>query len=73
MKADRLEETIRKLQENMKGNLFYAHLYQANELIVVYNKRFFKATPVKSTWQKLIAYGNRCISHPFGWTLCLPL
>ena len=59
-----LDEPIRKLQENMRNRLFYAHLYRTEELVVVYKQRVFRTTPDKSTWQELIA-NDACANYKF--------
>ncbi|PKM76556.1 MAG: hypothetical protein CVU90_12090 [Firmicutes bacterium HGW-Firmicutes-15] len=61
-----LEETINHLQQNMRGKLFYAHLYRNDELIVIFKYRIFKASPDKTTWQEVLAYG-RSLHIPSFW------
>lgn len=60
-----LELKIRILQENMADRVlffhrnFYLHFYRGNELIVVFKNRVFHATPDKSSWLNIIAYGQK--------------
>ncbi len=61
-----LEDTIRQLQANMRGQLFYAHLYRGNELIVVFKSKVLYASPDKASWSEIIAYG-RSLHIPSFW------
>lgn len=37
---------------------YYAHLYNDNELIVVFKEKVFHVTPHRSTWTPIIEYGR---------------
>lgn len=63
---DRLEATISKLQENLRGNLFYFHLYQGDELIAVFRHRILIASPDPASWSEIVSYG-RSMHIPRFW------
>ena len=50
---------IKEIQENMKGDLpWYAHLYNDEDLIVIFKTKIFNVKPHKSTWEQIIEYGK---------------
>lgn len=54
-----LEDTITSIQANMKTDTpYYAHLYNDEELIVIFKDRVFKVTSDISSWQDIIDYGR---------------
>ncbi len=58
IKDTQLDTAITKIQQVMKPNQpWYAHLYNDEELIVVFKDKTFKVTPHASTWQTIIDYG----------------
>jgi len=57
--ADKLENTIKEVQENLLSNKpYYAHFYRDEELIIVFKEKIFRITPDKSTWEEAIEYGH---------------
>lgn len=55
-----LEETIKKIQENMKSNeAWYAHLYNDNDLIVIFKDKVFNVKPHISTWKPIVEHGRK--------------
>ena len=57
--ADRLENTIKEVQENLLSDKpYYAHFYRDEELIIVFKEKIFRITPDKSTWKEAIEYGR---------------
>ena len=57
VKPEKIDETIKQLQENMVEG-FYFHFYKDEELIVVFKERIFKVKIDKSTWKEMIEYGK---------------
>jgi Holliday junction resolvase-like predicted endonuclease len=59
-----IDGVIKRLQENMSSRFlikkqhYYAHFYRADELIVVFRDKTFRATTNKKTWRDAIAYGK---------------
>lgn len=54
-----LENTIGRIQEQFVSvEPWYAHLYNDEELIVIFKNRVFRATPQRSTWDDIIAHGT---------------
>ena len=59
-----IDSVIKLVQENMssrfliKKQQYYAHFYRADELIVVFRDKTFRATTDKKTWRDAIAYGK---------------
>jgi hypothetical protein len=59
-----LERTIQRLQGNMRKKLwpiahsFYFHLYNEEELIIVFKERIFEVKPDKSQFGEIIEYGR---------------
>jgi|SRR3972149_6905270 len=55
-----LEETINKIQENMKENEpWYAHLYNDKQLIVIFKNKVFRVESDVSFWKPIIEYGKK--------------
>ena len=53
------QNTVKEIQENMKdGQPWYAHLYNDEELIVIFKDKFFKVKPHRSTWDEVFEYGK---------------
>ncbi len=56
---NKLEESIKGIQNNLKSSQpFYAHLYNDEEIIVVFKEKVIKAQPNKSSWDSIIKYGR---------------
>ncbi len=54
-----LETSIKVIQNNLKNNQpWYVHLYNDDELIVVFKEKVIKAKPHASTWGPIIKYGT---------------
>lgn len=54
-----LAKTIQTLQNNMhSGKPFYNHLYNGNDLIVVFKGKYFNATTNKNSWNDVLEYGK---------------
>lgn len=54
------EETINKIQETMKNDQpWYAHLYNENQLIVIFKNKVFTVKPHISSWSSIIEYGRQ--------------
>lgn len=59
MNASDLINTIHQIQEQLKSNEpWYAHLYNDEELIVIFKNRVFRVTSHRSTWGEIITYGK---------------
>lgn len=59
IKAADLENAIRRIQEQLIANEpWYAHLYNDKTVIVIFKNSIFRATPHRSTWDDIIAYGK---------------
>lgn len=57
---DRIEFVIADIRANMKFDKpYYAHLYNDNDLLVVFKEKVFKVKPHNSTWGKVLAYGKQ--------------
>lgn len=55
-----LSKTIAAIQANMKGGKpYYAHLYNDEELIVIFKDKVFNITPHISTWNEIFKYGRK--------------
>lgn len=55
-----LEETINKIQENIKENEpWYVHLYNDKQLIVIFKNKVFRVEPNISSWKPIIEYGKK--------------
>lgn len=55
---DQLTNTVNQIQENMKPGTWYTHLYNNEELIVIFKKKTFTVKPDKRTWGPILAYGE---------------
>lgn len=56
---DRLEAVVGDIQKNMTdADPYYAHLYNNQELIVIFKTKIFKATPDEATWGEIRNYGS---------------
>ena len=55
-----LEETIKKIQKAMKSDQpWYAHLYNDDELIVIFKDKVFRVKPHISSWSSIMEYGRQ--------------
>ena len=55
-----LQQTIDKLQKEIKDKgTWYAHLYNDEELIVIFKNKMFRVTPHQSSWEPIIKYGKK--------------
>lgn len=53
-------EVISSIQGEMRSDKpYYAHLYNDDELIVIFKEKVFKVTPHKSTWDEIINFGRQ--------------
>lgn len=52
-----IKPEIKKLQKNMFDG-FYFHFYKDKKLIAVFKKKIFIAKTKKSSWKKIIQYGQ---------------
>lgn len=58
VREQNLEENIKKIQKNLlEDKPYYAHLYRAGELIVIFKKKVFRLSPDRSTWKNAVSYG----------------
>lgn len=54
-----VQGAIKEIQKNMKSDQpWYAHLYNDEELIVIFKNKIFNVKPYKSTWKEIIEYGK---------------
>lgn len=54
-----LNAFVAEVQQNMRPNeTWYAHIYNDNELIVVFKDKVIKVTPHQSTWGSIFEYGK---------------
>jgi hypothetical protein len=72
IKDSQLENTILKIQQNMKTNEpWYAHLYNDDQLVVIFKDKVFSVKSHISTWQPIAEYGRK-LNIPEGqldfWT-----
>ena len=57
--GDMLDETVREIQSLLIPNApYYTHLYNEDEVIVIFKERFFKVTYDKKTWDEVLNFGN---------------
>ena len=55
----KLDETISKIQANLKTNEnWYVHFYNGENLIVIFKNKIFKTSVNSSRWQPIINYGK---------------
>jgi len=55
-----LENKISKIQSAMRTNQpWYVHLYNDEDLIVIFKDRIFNVKPHSSTWGPIIEYGQK--------------
>ncbi len=55
----KVNRVISKIQENMKLNQpWYAHLYNDEELIVIFKNKIFHLKTHASSWQPAVEYGK---------------
>jgi hypothetical protein len=61
----KINHVIQLLQNNLRDKLsifiqsFYFHLYNGEELIIVYKDKIFRIEPDISTWKEAIEYGKK--------------
>lgn len=54
-----LEESIKKIQDNMKSDEpWYAHFYNDRQLIVIFKSKVFRIEPHISSWKPTVEYGR---------------
>jgi hypothetical protein len=54
-----VNEVISDIQDNIKSNEpYYAHLYNDEEVIVIFKKRVFHVKSHNSTWMPIIEFGR---------------
>jgi hypothetical protein len=64
VRAQDINTVIKRVQENMssrfliKKQQYYAHFYRADELIIVFRDKVFRAATDKKTWKDAMAYGR---------------
>lgn len=57
--TDQVEEVVKDIQNNLKGNKpYYAHLYNDSEIIVIYKEKIFRMKQDRSTWREAVEYGR---------------
>lgn len=58
--SSQLQETINKIQKALKDSQsWYAHLYNDDELIVIFKDKVFTVKPHSSSWGSIIDYGKQ--------------
>ena len=56
---EKVEEAIKSIQDNMRDDeAWYAHLYNNEELIVVFKNKVFRVKPHVSSWKAIIDHGR---------------
>ncbi len=59
VQENEVSKVIKSIQDNMCDNEpWYAHLYNDEDLIVIYKQKVFFTTPEKSAWAESIAFGK---------------
>lgn len=54
-----LEESIKRIQENMREDEpWYAHLYNNEKLIVIFKNKVFEVKPHAESWKLIVDYGR---------------
>lgn len=54
-----IEQAVRKIQTNMRNDkAWYAHIYNDEELIVIFKEKVFRVKPHISSWKPIIEYGR---------------
>lgn len=54
----RIDEVIEEIQDNMKPNEpWYAHIYNGEEIIVIFKNKVFTTSSDPASWQPAIDYG----------------
>lgn len=57
---DNLGDSIKSIQDNLKASQpYYAHLYNDEEVIVIFKEKVIKVKPNKSTWKPIVEYGKK--------------
>lgn len=55
-----LEESIKKIQDSMKGDEpWYAHFYNDRQLVVIFKDNVFRVEPHISSWKSIVDYGRK--------------
>lgn len=53
-----VDDVVEQIQKNMKPNEpWYAHIYNNEELIIIFKNKVFSATSSPTSWQPAIDYG----------------
>lgn len=56
---EKVEEAIKSIQDNMRDDeAWYAHLYNNEELIVIFKNKVFRVKPHISSWKPIMDYGR---------------
>lgn len=56
---DGLDIAVKSIQDNLKTDApYYAHLYNDEEVIVIFKEKIIRVTSHVSTWQPIIEYGK---------------
>ncbi len=59
IKESELEKSISDIQLNMKSDKpYYSHLYNDEDLVVIFKNKVFKVKSHSSTWKPIIEYGQ---------------
>lgn len=54
-----VNEVIHSIQNQLRADEpWYAHLYNDEELIVIFKQKIFRVTPHQSSWKPVIEYGR---------------
>lgn len=56
--SEEIDNVINKIQENLKEGTWYCHIYNDEDLIVVFKNKVFKVSPHESTWDPILKYGE---------------
>jgi hypothetical protein len=60
IEADGLKKIVSDIRENMRSDQgYYLHLYNDEDLIVIFKNRVFEVTSHESSWGKVIEYGKQ--------------
>lgn len=59
VQPNELSKTIKTIQDNMcDGEPWYAHLYNDEDLVVIFKNKAFFTTSNSSTWEEVVAFGE---------------
>lgn len=55
-----IEDVIKDIQKNLReAENWYAHLYNDEELVVIFKDKIFRVTPHASSWKPIIEHGRK--------------